>query len=104
MSDLSRDLAKSKAAILSADHDVALKTIEKISARLADATPDACDREQTRRQISELLDLAEASLRGAKKGVEDVRVAVQSVRILQTYDGLGKRRVSTNTLDAAKRY
>lgn len=104
MADLLHMLDRARAEIMKGHAGNALAGLEEFSNRVRQqGVPDHL-RPILRKRISELHELAESSLRGARKGAADVRAIILAARSLQTYDNSGQRQVTFTPATVGKRY
>jgi hypothetical protein len=62
------------------------------------------ERAQAETSLSEIRDLAQASERGARQAIEQIRAIVEAARSLQTYDSAGRRHATSTTAPAPHRF
>lgn len=105
MSDsLIRHLSSARAAIVAGDMELALDRIEHFSAAAEKTSPDEATKDQLRSGVAELQILAEASLRGTKSAVDQIREIIQTARTLQTYDDTGQRHITSTVANMPHRF
>lgn len=99
-----RMLKGAKAAVIAGDAHEAIRIIEGFS-QLAEriGVPEE-DREYLEWQLGELRNLAEASVSGAKRAIEQVAAIMQAARSLQTYDETGRKQSTTTAAPSAQRF
>jgi len=101
---LERRVARVRAALIAGEPGDALAAIEDLTRTAARRGLDEAARAALEPALEELRALAQASLRGARQGAEQVRAIVQAARSLQTYDCQGRRTVSETRANAAQRF
>jgi Na+-translocating ferredoxin:NAD+ oxidoreductase RNF subunit RnfB len=101
---IARNLASVKSAIIAGDPVTALMTLEKLAATLEREGLPPADRTALTDAMSQLMVLAEASLRGARQASDEVQAIIQAARSLQTYDSDGCRRTALVTAPAPRRF
>ncbi len=105
MSALITRLKAARAAVVRGDAAVALEEIERFAVAAEQAPPEDGDiREQIQAALTELQNLAQAAMEGAKSASEQIREIVQSARTLQTYDDSGRRCVTSTVARMPRRF
>ncbi|RMC35433.1 hypothetical protein [Paracoccus alkanivorans] len=101
---LIKHLSSARAAIIAGDMELALDRIERFSTAAEKTPPDEATKEQLRSGVAELQILAEASLRGTRSAVDQIREIIQTARTLQTYDDTGQRQITSTVADMPHRF
>jgi hypothetical protein len=101
---LSRQIGQIKSALLLGDPAAALARIEDLTRSAARKGIDPDAHHLLEPAMTELRDLAEASLKGALQAAEQVRAIVQAARSLQTYDSFGRRRETRTRANLPQRF
>lgn len=101
---LERRVARLRAALMAGEAGAALAAIDDLTRTAARRGLDEATRAALEPVLEELRALAQASLRGARQGAEQVRAIVEAARSLQTYDCEGRRTVNETRAPAAQRF
>lgn len=101
---LTRQIGQIRAALLAGDPQAALARIEDLVRTATRHGIDAGTRQALDPALSELRDLAQASLAGAQQAADQVRAIIQAARSLQTYDALGRRTVTATRAASPQRF
>lgn len=97
-------LAEVKAAVIAGNPENAMEKIDRFVATAQRHGVPAGERARLETAMTELLALAEASLRGARQALDEVQAIVLAARSLQTYDSDGRRHVSPTVAPAPRRF
>ena len=98
-----RKLTDLKSAVIAADPVAATACLEDL-AHMARRGLGVEERAQAETSLSEIRDLAQASERGARQAIEQIRAIVEAARSLQTYDSAGRRHATSTTARAPHRF
>ncbi|WP_410216846.1 hypothetical protein [Paracoccus sp. (in: a-proteobacteria)] len=101
---LTRQISQTRTALLRGDIQGALGCLDEMTAQVARHGIDDATRERLEPALTDLRELAQASLQGARQAAEQVRAIVQAARSLQTYDSRGHRLVTATQAASPQRF
>lgn len=98
-----RELGDLKKAVIAADLASATMCLDRL-AQISRRGLDAQERALAEGRLSEIRDLAQASERGARQAIEQIRAIIEAARSLQTYDSDGRRHATSTIAPAPHRF